>query len=74
MNKAKEIRFTDSRGKALFSIPDGGFLRLFYGNGDDNFALCRYIDETHAEIDGARYLIREFARRMERNKISYVPA
>ena len=28
MNKAKEIQFTDSRGKALFSIPNGGFLRL----------------------------------------------
>lgn len=57
MNKAKEIQFTDSRGKALFSIPNGGFLRLFYGNGDDNFALCRYVDEAHAEIDGVSGLI-----------------
>lgn len=74
MNKAKEIRFTDSRGKALLSIPDGGFLRLFYGNGDENFALCRYVDETHAEIDGVRHSLAEFAEKMERNKISYAPA
>ena len=50
MSKAKEIHFTDSRGKALFSIPDGGFLRLFYGNGDDNFALCRYVDEAQGIV------------------------
>ena len=74
MNKAKEIRFTDSRGKALFSVPDGGFLRLFYGNGDDNFALCPYEDEAHAEIDGVRHSLAEFAGKMERNEISYAPA
>lgn len=74
MSKVKEIRFTDSRGKALFSISDGGFLRLFYGNGDENFALCRYVDETHAEIDGVRHSLAEFAGKMERNKISYAPA
>ncbi len=74
MNKDGQICFTDSVGNALFSIPDGGVIRMFYGNGEDYFAVCRYLDETHAEIDGARYLIREFARRMERNKISYAPA
>ncbi len=74
MNKGGQICFTDSVGNALFSIPDGGVIRMLYGNGEDYFAVCRYLDETHAEIDGARYLIREFARRMERNKISYAPA
>ncbi len=74
MNKDGQICFTDSVGNALFSIPDGGFLRLFYGNGDDNFALCRYVDEAHAEIDGVRHSLAEFAERMERNKISYAPA
>ena len=33
----------------------------FYGNGEDYFAVCRYLDETHAEIDGVRYAVREFA-------------
>ncbi len=77
MNKAKEIRFTDSRGKALFSVPDGGFLRLFYGNGDDNFALCRYVDEAHLELSSGRggdiYHICEFAERMEKNGATYEP-
>ncbi len=74
MNKDGQICFTDSVGNVLFSIPDGCVIRMLYGNGEDYFAVCRYLDETHAEIDGARYLIREFARRMERNKISYAPA
>ena len=56
MSQTERICFTDSAGKSLFSIPDGGFLRLSYGNGDDYFALCRRLDETHAEIDGVRRL------------------
>ena len=66
MNGGRRICFTDSKGKALFSIPDG--------KGEDGFALCRYLDETHARIDGVDYLIREFAQRMERNGISYAAA
>jgi hypothetical protein len=65
---------TDSTGRILFSIPDGGIIRMLYGNGEDYFAVCHYLDESHAEIDGVRYAVREFAQRMERNKISYAPA
>lgn len=74
MSQTGRICFTDSAGKPLFSIPDGGFLRLSYGNGDDYFSLCHRLDETHAEIDGVSYAVREFAEKMEQNKISYAPA
>ncbi len=74
MNREKKIRMTDSMGKELFSVPDGGILRMVYGNGDDYFAICRYLDETHAVIDGVSYAVREFAERMEQNRISYAPA
>ena len=40
----------------------------------EKLAVCHYLDETHAEIDGVRYAVREFAQRMEQNKISYAPA
>lgn len=69
-----QICFTDSEGKALFSLPDHGILCLFYGNGDRHFSLCRRLDADHAEIDGVNYSLREFARRMEHNKISFAPA
>ena len=74
MSGGRKICMTDSTGRILFSIPDGGIIRMLYGNGEDYFAVCRYLDESHSEIDGIRYAVREFAQRMERNKISYVPA
>ena len=74
MSRGRKICMTDSVGKALFSVPDGGVIRMFCGNGEDYFAVCRYLDETHAEIDGVKYAVREFAERMEQNKISYAPA
>ena len=74
MSVGRNICMTDSVGKALFSVPDGGIIRMFYGNGEDYFAVCRYLDETHAEIDGVRCAVREFAQRMEQNRISYAPA
>ena len=74
MNAARQVCMTDGKGRTLFSVPDGGIIRMLYGNGEDYFAVCRYLDETHAEIDGVRYAVREFARRMEQNKISYAPA
>ena len=74
MSGGRKICMTDSVGKALFSVPDGGIIRMLYGNGEDYFAVCRYLDESHPEIDGIRYAGREFAQRMERNKISYAPA
>ena len=74
MNAAQQVCMTDSVGKELFSVPDGGIIRMLYGNGEDYFAVCHHLDESHAEIDGVRYAVREFARRMEQNKISYAPA
>ena len=74
MNAARQVCMTDGKGRTLFSVPDGGIIRMLYGNGEDYFAVCRYLDETHAEIDGVRYAVREFAQRMERNKISYALA
>ena len=74
MSGGQKICMTDSTGRTLFSVPDGGIIRMLYGNGEDYFAVCRYLDEIHAEIDGVRYAVREFARRMEQNKISYAPS
>ena len=74
MNTAKQVCMTDSKGRTLFSVPDGGIIRMLYGNGEDYFAVCRYLDESHPEIDGIRYAVREFAQRMEQNRISYAPA
>ena len=50
MNGSQHICFTDSAGKALFSIPDNGLLCLFYGNGDRHFcALPGFVDSKNEE-------------------------
>lgn len=69
MSKKRIIRLADSRGRELFQIPDGGMIRQFYGNGDEHYSLCRYVDEDNMEIDGARWNIRQFAEQMERSRI-----
>ncbi len=58
MSGGRKICMTDSVGKDAFSVPDGGIIRMLYGNGEDYFAVCRYLDETHAEIDGVRHAVR----------------
>ena len=65
MNGSQHICFTDSAGKALFSIPDNGLLCLFYGNGDRHFAVCHRLDDTHAEIDGVNYSAAGFCQKDE---------
>lgn len=74
MKRENKICFTDSQGNALFTIPDGGMIKLVYGNGDENYAICRCQDNDHAEIDGVSYALTDFAKRMERNQISFTPA
>ena len=68
------ICFKDSEDKVVAAVPDGGVLRLFFGNGDTQCVLCRYVDESRAEIDGVVYDTKDFIQRMEQNKISYAPA
>ena len=74
MGRENKSCFTDSQGNALFTIPDGGIIKLAYGNCDENYAICRYLDETHAKIDGVDYSILEFAQIMVRNGTCYAAA
>lgn len=74
MSEKRTICFVDSRGRELFQIPDGGIIRQFYGNGEENYALCRYVDENHTEIDGIQWDNRQFTGRMEKNGICCFPA
>ena len=38
------------------------------------YSACKFLDQTHAEIDGVKYAVQDFARKMEHNKISFAPA
>lgn len=73
MKEKGNICFVDSRGRKLFRIPDGGMIKQSYGNGDEHYAICRYVDDEHTEIDGKRWNNRQFAEKLEQNGISYCP-
>ncbi len=69
----EKICFVDSHNQELFQIPDGGMIKMFYGNGDEHYAICRRVDDSHTEIDGRRWDNRQFAGRMEQIGIDFVP-
>lgn len=72
--KTEKISFLDSHGRETFQIPDGGVIKMSYGNGDENYALCWKVDAVHTEIDGEVWENRQFAVRMEQIGIDVVPA
>lgn len=69
MSEKRNIRFVDSRGEELFRVSDGGMLRQFFGNGEEHYALCRYVDDENMEIDGTQWNNRKFAEQMEQSGI-----
>lgn len=69
MSEKRNIHFVDSRGRELFQIPDGGMIRQLYGNGDEHYALCRYVDDDNTEIDGTQWNNRQFTGQMEESGI-----
>lgn len=73
MSAEKSIVFQDGSGKELFRIPDGGFLKQTFGNGETNYALCRYVDEENMKLDGRSVRIRQFVKQMGRNGIDIAP-
>ncbi len=67
------IRFTDPDGVYLFAVPDGSCVFLTLGNGESVAGFCRYVDQDHAEIDGVKWQLREFARQMQERGITVSP-
>ena len=68
------ISFTDPEGVLLFTIPDGDCVTLMYGDGETVAGVCRYLDQDHAEINGVRWRMTEFALQMQIRGILFSPA
>ena len=67
------IRFISPHYKELFRIPDGDHIRISYPDGSHKDRTCRYIDDSHVEVDNNLYHICEFAEIMESNGNTVVP-
>ena len=61
MREEKEIRFIDPEYTPLFTLPDGGYIRIDYPDGETLFRQCQYLDDTHMKIGTTIYHICEFA-------------
>lgn len=73
MEKEKKLCFLDASGDELFSILDGEFIELIYGNGCYCVSICQYVDEDHFKLDGCLWEFRAFAERMKKSGIIYRP-
>ena len=69
MSQEKTIRFIDTNYRTLFTLPDGGNLRMTFPDGRSKVSRCRYVDEYHTEVAGRVYHICEFAGHMERHRL-----
>ena len=67
------IRFINPHYKELFRIPDGDHIRITYPDGSHKDRTCRYIDDSHVEVDNNLYHICEFAEIMDSNGNTVVP-
>ena len=71
--KGLDIRFIDSHYKDLFKIPDGGYIKMQYSNGEETAKKCTFIDEYHTQVGFNVFHICQFAEVMERNGTKYQP-
>lgn len=67
-----EIRFITPRYADRFTIPSGDKICIIRGGGREEHT-CRYIDDTHMEMDGTTYDIWQFAGMMERDGCEVIP-
>jgi hypothetical protein len=72
----KTIRFIDSNYNELFTIPDGGNIKITYPPGDDRGTVtrqCKFLDEAHTRVGNHDFHICEFAEHMEAIGARYEP-
>ncbi len=62
----KGIRFITPDYKDKFRLADGDRIWITSPNGENTTHSCRYIDETHVQVDKTIYHICEFAELMAR--------
>ena len=69
----KQIRFIDTHYNELFRIPDGGRIvvtrpegELYPGVQEQWVGTCKYLDDSHTQINDECFHICQFAEKMER--------
>jgi hypothetical protein len=68
-----KIRFINTHYNELFRIPDSGSIVVTRPEGEEYIGDCKFLDETHTEINGECYHICQFAEIQERNGATVKP-
>lgn len=63
----KMIRLIDTQYNELFTLPDGGSITVTHTNGEQYVGICKYLDETHFDINGNCYHQMQFAEMLDRS-------
>ena len=69
----KMIRFIDQNYNELFQIPDGGSIVVTRPTGEEYIGICKFLDETHVNINGECFHICQFAEVQARNGATVKP-
>lgn len=76
-NAAQGIRFITPEYRELFKIPDGDKIRIRTSDGKAHDRTCRYIDETHLEVEYAAtselFHVCQFAEMTQRAGSTVIP-
>lgn len=70
---SREIKFYNKERELLFCISDGDFIQLFFENGEYTCAPCRWLDNSHTEINGQQFHNYEVAEQLEKRGIFIRP-
>lgn len=73
MNENRKIQIIDADYHELFSIPDGGSIVVTRPDGEEHIGVCKYLDETHFQINGSCWHICQFAEMVENSGASVKP-
>jgi hypothetical protein len=68
----RTIRFINPNYQELFTLPDGGKIKIIHSDGEEFIMICKFIDEYHLYVGHNIYHICEFVERMERIGAKYV--
>ncbi len=73
LENRKPIQFINEKKEPVFTVLDGGGIKLIAPDGETQISICHYLDKDHACIDGKEWELLQFAEEMEKRGIVLSP-
>ena len=69
----QRIKFVDADHKEIFSIKDGGKIKMVFPDGLTVTHICRYVDDLHIQVGINVFDKFEFAEACKKSGATIVP-